>query len=91
MSVKQVSVRMLRPRLAKVLGDVSGRLDRYIVTRRGRPEAVIMSLLDYESLLETLDVEQDSKTMARLKQAERELTAGKGKTLEEIEKDLGLV
>ena len=91
MSIATISVRDLRPRLAKVLKNISDRFDRYIITKRGSPEAVIMSIDDYESILETMDIQSDKALMRRLSKAEREKRAGKGHSLDEIKKDLGLV
>lgn len=91
MSIATISVRQLRPRLAKVLKDIGERFDRYIITKRGSPEAVIMSIDDYESILETMDIESDRALMRRLSRAEKEKRAGKGRSLDKIKKDLGLV
>jgi len=86
-----ISVRELRPKLAAVLNSIHERLDRYIVTKRGRPEAVIMSIEDYESILETMEVQADKALMRRLKKADLDLRAGKGVAIEKVRKELGLV
>lgn len=89
--VNTISVRELRPKLADVLKSIHDRFDRYIITRRGHPEAVIMSIDDYESILETLEIQSDKPLMRRIKKAEKELRAGKGILLEKVKKELGLV
>ena len=89
--IKAISIRELRPNISKIIDSVHQRFDRYIISRRGTPEAVIMSVEDYESLLETFDAESDKGLMARLKKAEKEIAGGKGKALEDIHKELGLV
>ena len=89
--VNTISIRELRPKLANVLKNVHHRFDRYIITKRGHPEAVIMSIEDYESILETMEIQSDKPLMRRLKQAERELKKDKGTPLEKIRKELGLV
>jgi len=91
MMVNTISVRQLRPKLADVLDAVHDRLDRYIITKRGRPEAVMMSIEDYESILETLDIVSDKSLMRRIKKAERDLKQGKGISLERVRKELRLV
>jgi antitoxin YefM len=91
MGIAIISVRQLRPRLASVLKNISDRFDRYIVTKRGTPEVVIMSIDDYESILETMDIQSDKSLMRRLSKAEKEKKAGRGRHLEDIKKDLGLV
>ena len=89
--VNIISVRTLRPQLSRVLDNVHRKFDRYIVTKRGRPEAILMSMAEYESLIETLDIESDAPLMRRWKKARRQIKAGKGRSLAEIDKDLGLV
>jgi len=91
MSVLAISVRDLRPRLSKILRNISSRFDRYVITKRGNPEAVLMNIEDYESILETMDVESDKALMRRIAKAERERKSGKGRSLIDIKKDLGLV
>lgn len=91
MSIATISVRDLRPKLAKVLKSISDRFDRYIITRRGNPEAVIMSIDDYESILETMDIQSNKALMPRLSKAEKEKKSGRGRSLDDIKKELGLV
>ena len=86
-----ISVRTLRPQLSMVLDNVHKKFDRYIVTKRGRPEAILMSVAEYESLIETLEIESDAALMRRLKKAKAEIRQGKGRPLAEIDKELGVV
>lgn len=89
--VNTISVRELRPKLADILKYVHERFDRYIITKRGRPEAVIMSIEDYESILETMEIQSDKALMLGLKQAEKDMKNRKGTPLEKVRKELGLV
>ncbi|MFC1646440.1 type II toxin-antitoxin system Phd/YefM family antitoxin [Candidatus Omnitrophota bacterium] len=81
----------LRPRLPKIMDRVSKYFDRCIITRHGQPEAVILSIEDYESILETMEIQADKSLMKRLKKAEREMREGKGTPLEKVKEELGLV
>lgn len=85
---RTVTAKELRPQLPRVLDAVDRRLDRFIVTRRGKPTAVIMSADDYEGLLETIEILQDKTGLARLRQAEREVKQGRTRSLEEIDRSL---
>ena len=89
--VNTISVRTLRPKLSEVLDAIHRRFDRYVITRRGRAEAVMMSVEDYEGLLETLEIQSDKSFMRRITKAEKELRAGKGVPLDRVRKELGLV
>jgi len=89
--VNTISVRELRPKLSKVIDNIHKKFDRYVITRRGKPEVVMMSIDDYEGLLETLEIESDPELMKRLKKAEEDMKKGKGRSLEQIHKELGIV
>ena len=89
--VNTISIRELRPKLAKVMKDIHKKFDRYIVTRRGAPEVVMLHVEDYESLLETIAIESDKALMARIRHARKDLQNGKVKSLEEIQAELKIV
>jgi prevent-host-death family protein len=82
--VKNISVRQLRAHLADVLDGVTNNLDRYVISKCGKPEAVLMCVDDYESWLETLEIMSSKETMGDIKIARAELKAGKHFTFEEV-------
>jgi prevent-host-death family protein len=81
----------LRPKLPQIMEQVSKYLDRCVITRHGKPEAVILSEEDYESLLETLDILSDQKVVKEIRQAQKDFKAGKGIPWETVKKKLGYV
>ncbi|MFH1458680.1 MAG: type II toxin-antitoxin system Phd/YefM family antitoxin [Candidatus Omnitrophota bacterium] len=81
----------LRPQLPKIMDRISKYFDRCVITRHGKPEAVILSEEDYENLLETLDILSDRKLVKEIKKAEMELKKGKGIPWEKLKKKLGHV
>ena len=89
--VNTISIRELRPKLSKVIGKVHGRFDRYIITKRGKPEAVLLSVEDYEGLLETLEIQSDKELVKRLKKAQQDIKKRKFKTLDQIHREMGIV
>ena len=88
---KSVTLKELRPRLPKIISEIDSKMDRFIITKRGKPIALVMSIDDYESLLETLDVLSDKKLMGKIKEAEADIKKGNVKSLDKIEKELGIV
>lgn len=62
--------------------------EHVIVTRRGRPAAIIMSPDDYEGLLETLDILSTPGALEEIRDAHEQIGAGEYYTLEQIEEDL---
>ena len=88
---KNVTLKNLRPRLPKIIDEIDLKMDRFVVTRRGKPVALMMAIDDYESLLETIDILSDTKLMKRIKKAEADLKNGRVTALDRIEKELGIV
>lgn len=81
----------LRPKLPKIMDRISKYFDRCVITRHGKPEAVILAEEDYESLLETLDILTDQKLVGDIKKAQEELRKNKGIPWEKAKKKLGYV
>jgi len=82
--VNTITLKELRPGLPEVIKDIDTKLDRYIITKRGRPIAVMMSPDDYEGLLETIEILSDKETARRIKKAKREIKEGKTISLEDL-------
>lgn len=82
--VNTMSIKELRPELPNVIDRIDSKLDRFVITKRGKPVAVMMSIDDYESLMETLDILADAETMQRIRKSEKDIKHGKFKSLKEI-------
>ncbi len=86
--ISTVTLKALRPRLPQVIERIDRKLDRFVVTRRGQPVAVMLSIDDYEALMETLDILADPKAIAGLRQGERDYRAGKTRPWDAVKRDL---
>jgi len=82
--VNTITLKELRPELPLVIKDIDTKLDRYIVTKRGRPVAIMMSPDDYEGLLETIEILSDRDTARRIKKAKQEIKKNKIVSLEAL-------
>ncbi|MBI1976464.1 MAG: type II toxin-antitoxin system Phd/YefM family antitoxin [Candidatus Omnitrophica bacterium] len=75
----------VKMKLTHLIEQVQGQADEIVVTRRGKPAAIILSYEEYEGLKETLEIMSQPKLVAELK---RRLgyfrRGGKGLTLEQI-------
>ncbi|OGY10765.1 MAG: hypothetical protein A3D26_02905 [Candidatus Blackburnbacteria bacterium RIFCSPHIGHO2_02_FULL_44_20] len=76
-----------RNTLPKIIKDVKKTMDRVTITKKGKPCAVLISFDEYESIIDTIEILSNPKTMASLRRAKKQMTVGKGKTLEQIEKE----
>ena len=86
--VHTVALKKLRPDLPDVINGIDRKLDRYIVTKRGKPIVVMMSVDDYEGLIETLDILSDKEAVKRIKKAKQEIKQGKTISWEALKKEL---
>jgi len=60
----------VRDRLSEFIDDVADTGSDLVVTRHGRPAAVLLGFDEYESLIETLNILSDADTMDALAEAE---------------------
>jgi len=65
-----------RNRLSEIVDDVVATGSDYVVTKHGRPSAVIVGHDEYEALLETLNILSDPETLADLAEAETDVATG---------------
>ncbi len=66
----------IKKRLSEIVDGVEQRHDRVVLTRNGRPAAVIVSPEDLESLEETLDILSDPQAMREIREAEASIDRG---------------
>lgn len=90
MASETLSLTELRPRLSELVERANERYDRFVITRHGRAEAVLLASDEFEGLLETIEILSDTKLVEALVEAESELDSGGGFKLEEIRAELGL-
>ena len=88
MTTETLSLTELRPRLAELVDRVSQYFDRFLITRHGRTEAVLLAVDDFEGLLETVEILSDNETVKRLAEAEEELARGGGHSLDDVRRQL---
>ena len=65
-----------RNRLSEIVAEVVSTGSDLVITKHGRPAAVLIGYEEYEALLETLNILSDPEAMAALTEAERDLAAG---------------
>ena len=86
--VNTITLKQLRPGLPKVIKGIDTKLDRYIIIKRGKPVAVMMSPDDYEGLLETIEILSDKETVKRIKKAKQEIKEGRTISLETLRRKI---
>lgn len=85
---KTVPVRELRSKLSELLSDVADRRDHVLVTRHGRPAAVIVPVDEYDALEETADILCDPDTLAAAEAGLAEISRDETVPLEAVRAEL---
>ena len=74
----------IKKRLSEIVDGVERRHDRVVLTRHGRPAAVIISPDELESLEETLELLSDPNAMREIREADAAVEAGEVVTADEL-------
>lgn len=75
----------VKNRLSEVVEQVEREHGRVVITKRGRPAAVVLSISDLESLEETLDVMASGPLLEQISASTAELAAGQAAVLSKEE------
>jgi prevent-host-death family protein len=67
----------VKNRLSEVIERLEREHGRVVVTKHGRPAAVMLSVEDLESLEETLEILSDPKLLDEIRKGERDVKAGR--------------
>lgn len=80
-SVEHLPLADVKNRLSEVVERLEREHGRVVITKHGRPAAVVLSIDDLEGLEETLDILSDPRLMRRIRKATAELDAGAAEDL----------
>jgi prevent-host-death family protein len=73
-----------------LLEELERRHEHIVITRNGRPVAVLMPVAEHQALEETLEILQDEELQRALRESEEDVKAGRLSTLQEVRRELGL-
>jgi prevent-host-death family protein len=83
-----VPVRELRNELARFIDRVADLREHVIVTRHGRPAAVLVPVDEYDALEETAEILSDNETLRAIEEGLRQIEHGETVTLAELRRDV---
>ncbi len=84
MVMSTVPLSEAKTHLARLLTEVEELGEEVVITRSGRPVGVLLSLVEYEGLLETLEILADSTLARAVQRGLREVGAGDIMTHEDV-------
>lgn len=91
MSVRaQMALRDVKNHLSEIVDEVEREHERVVITKHGRPAAVVLSIDDLESLEETLDVMATPVLIVQIRESLAEM-AGDGADVLTKDAALGLL
>jgi len=82
------SLAHIKAHLSALVELVQREQERVVLTKNGRPAAVLMSIEELESIEETLDILGDPEAMAAIREADADIAAGNTYSLEEVRREL---
>ena len=85
--MKTMPLSEARRTLPKLVSESSRRMNRTIITRNGKAEAVLMGMEEYESWVETLEIISRPETLKALREGIADLKAGRVSSFEEVVKE----
>lgn len=77
-----------RALLTNLVNNANRKLDEYIITVKGIPQAVLISAAEYESWKETNEIMADKGLMKAIKQGEEDIKKGRYITLDQLKKEI---
>lgn len=84
-AAEQMPLADVKDHLSEVVDRVEREHGRVVITKHGRPAAVVVSLADLEGLEETLEILSDASLMRRIRKGEAEAGRGESETLSKDE------
>ena len=86
---KTLPLANIKAHLSEIIDGVESDHDRVILTRKGRPAAVILSPDDLEALEETLDLLSQPGALEEIQEAREDIDSGKFLTAADLRKRFG--
>ena len=77
----------VKNRLSEVVDRLEREHGRVVITKHGRPAAVVLSVEDLEGLEETLELLSDARAMRRIRTSQKDVQAGE---VQELTKEQAL-
>lgn len=73
-----------RQTLPALIARLRRLMERTIITRNGRPEAVLMGIDEYESWVETLELVSSRRTLQGIRRGLADLRSGRARSFEQV-------
>ncbi|WP_250286203.1 MULTISPECIES: type II toxin-antitoxin system Phd/YefM family antitoxin [unclassified Frankia] len=86
--METISITQAKARIAELADRVAREHDHFTITRNGRADVMLISVAEYESMQETLDLLSDDEALADLRQSREDFATGDTFAVEEVRAEL---
>lgn len=86
--METIPITEAKARIAELADRVAREHDHFTITRNGRADVMLISVAEYESMQETLDLLSDEEALADLRQSRAEFSDGDTFTVDEVRAEL---
>jgi len=86
--METIPITEAKARIAELADRVARQHDHFTITRNGRADVMLISVAEYESLQETLDLLSDDDALADLRQSREDFAAGDTFAVDEVRAEL---
>lgn len=86
--METIPITEAKARIAELADRVAREHDHFTITRNGRADVMLISVAEYESMHETLDLLSDEPALADLRQSREDFQAGDTFSVDEVRTEL---
>jgi prevent-host-death family protein len=86
--METIPITEAKARIAELADRVAREHDHFTITRNGRADVMLISVAEYESMRETLDLLSDDEALADLRQSREDFAAGDTFSMDEVRAEL---
>ncbi|WP_348650020.1 type II toxin-antitoxin system Phd/YefM family antitoxin [Solwaraspora sp. WMMA2080] len=82
--METISITEAKARIAELADRVARQHDRYTITHNGHADVMLISVAEYESMRETLELLSDAEALADLRQSRQDFASGDTFSMDEV-------
>lgn len=86
--METIPITEAKARIAELADRVSREHDHFTITRNGRADVMLISVAEYESMRETLDLLSDNEALGDLRQSREDFATGDTFSMDEVRVEL---
>ncbi len=86
--VEIIPITEAKARIAELADRVAREHDHFTITRNGRADVMLISVAEYESMQETLEILSDNDTLADLRQSQEDFDSDDTFDLDQVKAEL---